>query len=492
MKKIIALIVLFVLSFGSISSGNYHPGWDLCRQSNNLAPGCGGTTNQPREPREPRESKPIDWANDPLVRFFTAPFRWLGEGIDSIQREAAKKRRADIELSNTYTDQANSAKARGDHEQALKLYKQALSTHPDSTEDDHQWIKEYRQWVEQYERYAEALERWWAEEHKKHIERQERFAEANDRVAKNAKDKQIAPINTTLQRDIDGNLTNGITPELELKKIIPEERQYEPSGNALIQGTGSIIGYYVRENASPAVLAKAQKIAMAIMEKQGKPYDGNIDFHRYNFVLGIAASTDIFTDLATRVEFDEWSNGKFTTEQKNAYASMKGREFKELACHSNGAMICLTALNQKDVKAANVVLYGPQITPESLVMWNKLVKDGQIKSLQIYLNQGDPVPAASMLASNPVFAAPAIAAPYLSAPLFDADVMSKAINALAPNADIKTFVCKSTPDVDCHNMKLYKENRGCAGSPPSPAKIVPGTTIPGRGGALEPPLPPCI
>src|SRR5437879_12623286 len=59
-------------------------------------------------------------------------------------------------------------------------------------------------------------------------------------------------------------------------------------------------------------------------------------------------------------------------------------------------MVCLAALQNQDVRADNVVLYGPQITRESLKMWNYLLQTGQVKSVQIYVNQNDPVPPFSL------------------------------------------------------------------------------------------------
>src|SRR5260370_25116956 len=78
------------------------------------------------------------------------------------------------------------------------------------------------------------------------------------------------------------------------------------------------------------------------------------------------------------------------------YAALTGRSFHELACHSNGAMICLAALRNADVKADNAVLYGPQITQKSLEQWDGLVRSGQVKSVTLVINSGDVVPPLSL------------------------------------------------------------------------------------------------
>lgn len=236
-------------------------------------------------------------------------------------------------------------------------------------------------------------------------------------------------------------------------------RTYKPSGNGLIGGTSWIRGYNV-QTTDPAVVAEARRMLKKQMELAGQPYDDSIDFDRYNFVLGIAASTNVFRDLASRVVFDQFANGQFSANQQAAYESLKGRAFDELGCHSNGAMICLAALMNKDIIAKHVVLYGPQITPESLYLWNQLVGTGQVGSIEMLVNQGDPVPPVSFLASNPTAAMTAAFAPFLSAPLFNTAVFSRAVTAFAPSINVKTFSCGTVPDTGCHEMKVYKEDRG--------------------------------
>jgi hypothetical protein len=268
---------------------------------------------------------------------------------------------------------------------------------------------------------------------------------------------------------------------------LPESQPetYKPSGNALIGGTGWIFGYNAPPGTDPEVLKRAQIIARRLAEEEGVPYNEKIAFQKYNFVLGVAASTQTLQDLGGRVIFDELNAGQYTAKTQELYNSLKGRQFDELACHSNGAMVCLAALENRHVKATHVVLFGPQITLESLKMWDDLVKSGRVQTLQIYINQGDPIPAASLLAGNLVTLA---ASPLIAGPLFHASVLKGVLGTVAPSAHVTTFACGDSPDVECHDLRRYKENRGdCA---PSPARAVPGTSIPGQSGVIEPP-PPC-
>ena len=96
--------------------------------------------------------------------------------------------------------------------------------------------------------------------------------------------------------------------------------------------------------------------------------------HTISICTGHGGFVDWFTDLKIRVVFDELTKGQFSANEQRLYEKLRGKQFDVLGCHSNGAMICLAALENKDIKAENVVLYGPQVTRESLEMWDKLVQ----------------------------------------------------------------------------------------------------------------------
>lgn len=141
----------------------------------------------------------------------------------------------------------------------------------------------------------------------------------------------------------------------EALKAVGAPPKLVPSGNGLVAGTKWIMGYNV-QNPDPRIVAKAREMLREQMRLAGFPYDEGIDFERYNFVIGIAYSTDPWRDLANRVVFDHLRNGDYTREHQEAYKSLKGRSFDRLGCHSNGAMIRLAGLMNKEAAAKHVVL----------------------------------------------------------------------------------------------------------------------------------------
>lgn len=234
----------------------------------------------------------------------------------------------------------------------------------------------------------------------------------------------------------------------------PPRRTYTPSGNAMIGGTLWITGYNVQK-ADQKLIAKAHSMMDEQMKLAGLRYADGVDFDKYNFVLGIAASTDTYQDLTLRVVFDEYSNGQFSAREQAGYASLKGRQFDELGCHSNGAMICLAALENKDIKVDHVVLYGPQITIESLQMWDQLVRSGQVKSVEININTSDPVPPFSLAIGGGAVGTTMIA----SLALLRTPTLQDVIEETSPRLTVRTHACgNGFPNLDCHDMAVYKAN----------------------------------
>lgn len=259
------------------------------------------------------------------------------------------------------------------------------------------------------------------------------------------------------------------------------EGTYRPSGNALIGGTTWITGFNV-QSADPALVAEEHAMMATQMRLAGNQYSEGVDFRRYNFVLGIAASTTPFLDLVSRVVFDEFSNGKFSASEQAAYDSLKGRQFNELACHSNGAMVCLAALENKDIVADHVTLYGPQVTLESLKLWDELVRSGRVKSAQIYINRSDPVPPVSMLVGGGFVNSAALS----SLATFKPPTLVSIINETSPHLTVQTFDCGTgSPTLDCHAMAAYKVR--VERQPKSTGQTVPGTRVHGVGVAEPPP-----
>jgi len=178
---------------------------------------------------------------------------------------------------------------------------------------------------------------------------------------------------------------------------------------------------------------------------------------------------------------------------QKGYDALRGRQFDELGCHSNGAMACLAALQNGDVLARKVVLFGPQLTAESIKMWNQMIEAGQVASVEVVVNANDPVPALSLYASTRL-RIDEDARRIAGKPLFrDLAAMHDAVLELGPRVHVSTYACEEAGILDptaCHDMRAYRKNRACATQPLSPTSLVPGTRLPGGQSLAEPP-PPC-
>lgn len=234
---------------------------------------------------------------------------------------------------------------------------------------------------------------------------------------------------------------------------------YRPSGNAMVGGTGWIVGYNVPKP-TPELIAKSRAMLAEQERLAGHSYADAIDFDRYNFVIGIAAETNFFDDLLHRVSLkDEMTAGQYSIENQPGYAALAGRSFHDLACHSNGAMVCLAALRAKDVKADNVVLYGPQITQQALEQWNEMVRSGQVKSVTLVVNSGDPVPPVSLGFGDYVRSRlEGREETYRDKPLLQTRGFTSAVNETAPRLLVHVHDCSfSVSDpLHCHGMATYK------------------------------------
>lgn len=232
-------------------------------------------------------------------------------------------------------------------------------------------------------------------------------------------------------------------------------RVFRQSGNGLIAGTSWQLGYYSPIGASPEVRARARELVRDQARRAGIPYEEKIDFDRYDFVIGLAKEADQWRDLTRRVMFEQLLNGRATAKYQEPYNSLRDRQFGQLDCHSNGAMICLAALTNRDVRADDVILFGPQITTDSLELWNQLLAERRIRSLKIIMAQNDPIPPASLLFAPGSLKSPALAA--LSAPLlFRVDTLAFAVGVISPGARVETFPCSGAmATFECHDLGRY-------------------------------------
>lgn len=254
-------------------------------------------------------------------------------------------------------------------------------------------------------------------------------------------------------------------PESGYRWVDPDDPQsleaeeiYRFSDRGLVRGTSIIRGYNAA-NLDAASAAQARVSYMTQMElalgRKIDPSEVKSEIDGYDFVIGIAASTKTMDDLIWRVSLDQLSEGEFSRNDAALYAALKRRRFIDLSCHSNGAMICLAALVHGDIKADHVVLYGPQITHQSLRLWNDLLVRGRIQSLDIYANQNDPVPPFS-LALSPM--SPSDVAAYATRALFTPKALSSAISEIAPQIVFHTAPCGGQiPTIDCHVWSSYAD-----------------------------------
>lgn len=195
----------------------------------------------------------------------------------------------------------------------------------------------------------------------------------------------------------------------------------------------------------------------------------------YDLVVSMGSSHSAIEDLATRVLFDGASYGEFSRRHKEIFAALKGRSLETLDCHSNGAMLCLAALRSGDVQAKTVRLFGPQLNPEAARRWQEFAANTGAK-IEIYINNGDPVPSASWKQPTPQTAAgTAATAVWLSNPVTGPAAFADALFAVYVDSKISIMDytlrdygfqvtrahptdggCTGSPSIACHSMKLYE------------------------------------
>ncbi len=282
------------------------------------------------------------------------------------------------------------------------------------------------------------------------------------------------------------------------------QRVYRPSGSGLVGGTGWQLGYYVPEGASPEVRARALQslreqsdAANRQWPGAGARYDQQIDLDRYNFAIGIANETNFWIDLGQRVLLEQLTNGQYTARPgyQEAYNSLRDRQFDELGCHSNGAMICLAALMNGDVMANSVVLYGPQVTPQSMALWNRLLAEGRISGLQIIVAQNDPITPLALMSGAIVQGGNQNDFIRRVPILFSVESLASTLRTMSPQAQVNTVSCGGAfinlaEPFQCHDMARYSDyRRRCPNR--SSGATVPGTRNPGPNGrpVIEPPSP---
>jgi hypothetical protein len=258
---------------------------------------------------------------------------------------------------------------------------------------------------------------------------------------------------------------------------------FKASGHGLIGGVGWELAPYSL-NAPPSLSADKRALAeerlAEALKRAGVDKQRYSDLKDYNFIIGLAISSSELTDATMRAFRDNLTQGRATPEMQRQYELLRGRTFDTLDCHSNGAMICLAALANGDIMAKQVRLFGPQLPPFALQEWNRLAGSGKkIEGLQIYINDGDPIPPISSIANMFV---PTATVTAVSRRMVDVVLMGTGfkdqIDEQAPTAEVRTFHCPATPYVvsmaKCHDVGVYK---AFASEPATPRMIQGPETI---------------
>jgi hypothetical protein len=233
-----------------------------------------------------------------------------------------------------------------------------------------------------------------------------------------------------------------------------------------IGGTGATIqayAYNMPSNIPPEREQQVRNTIARVFDKQLEalniPKAEFIDRHHYDFIIGVAIHPNPAVDLFGRVVWENLAKGQATAALQKDYNKLKGRSFETLDCHSNGAMVCLAALSNRDVQVEHVRLLGPQITREALLDWQKLLDKGRIGSLEIYYNDRDPIPVLSYFGHDLVTTGKSAAVYGFAAEIFGGDGLRKEIELYAPSAKVSTFQCELSPwyvySVGCHFAITY-------------------------------------
>jgi len=176
-----------------------------------------------------------------------------------------------------------------------------------------------------------------------------------------------------------------------------------------------------------------------------------IDLKDYNYILGVAATNDLIDETKDSFREDLKKN-QSSPGLNSQYESLRGKNLDKMNCYGNGAMVCLAALANGDVKAKKVNLFGPQITPASLKEWESLINSNGVNSVAIYVLTRDPIPGISFVGADnwPDFAR-----------VFTQNKLMDLISARAPSIRVMISNCpikdvKESYDLDCNSPKQYQ------------------------------------
>lgn len=254
----------------------------------------------------------------------------------------------------------------------------------------------------------------------------------------------------------DPDLSASLADVIQKQKYTNRARQYTTYKQGLVTGYKGIYGLNVPESQQgteveqkSGEMLEGQRILAGVSKEEFmNPRDSS-------FIIGITRSHDL-SDLIRVITY-QTRRGRLSAAKEPLYASLRNRQFEQLDCHSAGAMVCLTALELRDAKARHVRLFGPQITPESLSQWQRLIEQGQVSSIELYINAGDPIPGLSYSVGSYLYYGESWP-PYEMS--FD-ELLLTSIKKRAPGISVKFLPCHGRSgyfDSTCHLLKAYQIN----------------------------------
>jgi hypothetical protein len=176
-----------------------------------------------------------------------------------------------------------------------------------------------------------------------------------------------------------------------------------------------------------------------------------IDLKDYNYILGVAATSDLIDQTKDSFREDLKKN-QSSPDLNTQYDSLRGKNLEAVNCYGNGSSVCLAALVNGDLKAKKVNLYGPQITVSSLKDWESQISSSGVNSVTIYMLTHDPIPGASFVGDDNW-------SDFSS--VFTQNKLMDLISEKAPSIQVMVSNCpikniKEKYDLDCNDPKQYQ------------------------------------
>lgn len=177
-----------------------------------------------------------------------------------------------------------------------------------------------------------------------------------------------------------------------------------------------------------------------------------IDLKDYNYILGVAATSDLIDETKDAFR-EDLKKSQASADLNKQYDSLRNQTFDTLDCYGSGAMVCLAALKNGDVKVKKAKLFGPQITADALKEWESLISSNGLSSVEIYLLTRDPIPGISYLGGDSWSDFSRV---FIQNKLMDV------ISEKAPSVRVILSSCpikdqKESYNLDCNNPKQYQD-----------------------------------